>query len=280
MNQSLGLADALQRLLPELSVTEIPALSPVQALSRILWPWRSREGFDLLIGAGHGTHLTLLALARVERCPVIVLMRPSLPRGLFDLIIEPRHDGGRESEHCWLSDGPLNRMQPAAGHRDNGLMLIGGPSPHYRWDSQAILEQIAQLCDGGRRWVLSSSRRTPADFMPSLAGLALPGLDLHRAEELPSGWLAEQLPGTAECWVTPDSASMVYEALTAGCRVGLFDLPALDGSRVAGGIAHLAEQGRVTRYADHVRGVALAPPADTFAEADRCAGRILERGWL
>lgn len=283
-NQSLGLADALQRQVPDLVVEELAPLSRRQALFRLLWPGRRRAGFALLIGAGHGTHLSLLALGRRERCPTIVLMRPSLPGSCFDLRIEPRHDGGSESDDCWLSEGPLNRMRPARDRSGDQLMLVGGPSPHYRWNPQSMLEQIRSICDRGDRWVLSSSRRTPAEFMDHLDALALPGLTVHRAETLPAGWLAEQLPRSPRCWVSPDSASMVYEALSAGCAVGLFDMPALAGSRVADAITALDEGGWIRRFGDVFAGDGaeepLRPPTRAFAEADRCARRILERGWL
>lgn len=279
-NQSLGLADALGRLNPGLVVTELAPLPRPAALSRLLWPWRRREGYALLIGAGHGTHLSLLALGRVERCPTVILMRPSLPGSWFDLRIEPRHDGGVESAHCWLSDGPLNRMQPARERDGGNLILVGGPSPHYRWDAQALLGQLARICDGQDTWTLSSSRRTPADFMNALEDLALPGLVIHRAENLPDGWLAATLPRVACCWVSPDSASMVYESLTAGCAVGLLELDAERGSRVAAAVEDLEQRGLVTSYAAFCRGAELAPPVQGFAEADRCAARIVGQGWL
>jgi mitochondrial fission protein ELM1 len=283
-NQSLGLADALQRQIPELIVEELAPLPRLQALLRLLWPGQRRAGYSLLIGAGHGTHLSLLALGRVERCPTIVLMRPSFPGSWFDLRIEPRHDGGIETDSCWLSEGPLNRMQPAPADAVNKLMLVGGPSPHYHWDQDAVLAQIQAICERDGAWVLSSSRRTPAEFMTRLEALALSGLTVHRAEDLPPGWLGEQLPRTQYCWVTPDSASMVYEALSAGCAVGLFDLSAIAGSRVAAAIARLGERGWTHSFADVFAeasvGGPLEPPAQVFAEADRIAARIMERGWL
>jgi mitochondrial fission protein ELM1 len=199
---------------------------------------------------------------------------------LFDLRIEPRHDGGSESERCWISEGPLNRMQPHAERTSDGLILIGGPSPHFAWDEAALLDQIKALCDGRRRWQLSGSRRTPPELLNALSELAIPGLSVHDPAMLPPGWLASELPRNAECWVSPDSASMVYEALTAGCAVGVFDLPAQAGSRVAKAMEALHERQLITSFQAFTTGSLPAPPAVPFAEADRCAQRILERGWL
>ncbi|MFK7830358.1 MAG: mitochondrial fission ELM1 family protein [Congregibacter sp.] len=280
LNQSLGLAEALERQRPACTIRELSALPRGQALRSLLYPSASADQIDLLIGAGHATHLSLLALSRRARCPSIVLMRPSLPVRLFDLCIQPRHDGGQESPRLWLSDGPLNRIRAGRSRDNMGLILIGGPSPHYEWEPQALQRQVMRICDGSRHWQLSSSRRTPVEFLESVQALGLPNLSVLPVDELPAGWLAEQLPRATSCWVTPDSASMVYEALTAGCAVGVFDLPSREGSRVAAAIADLGQRGLLSTFSELTPSAALTPPRVRFAEAERCATRILERGWL
>jgi len=283
VNQSLGLCDALVRLRPELDVQMIPTLSRRRAIAGMLKAPKVTgcpDGVKLLIAAGHSTHLSLLALRRSYQCPIVVLMRPSLPGALFDLRIEPRHDGGRDSERCWISEGPLNRMQPSVSPSQGGLILMGGPSPHFAWDEAGLVEQVRALCDGRRQWQLSTSRRTPQSLLSALLKLDAPDLKIHDAEELPATWLSQMLPSSAESWVTPDSASMVYEALTAGSAVGVFDLPASPGSRVAAAIEGLVVQKKIIAFADFSAGQLPAAPVPPFAEADRIAKRIVDRGWL
>jgi mitochondrial fission protein ELM1 len=305
LNQSLGLAEALQRLHPALVIRQFPAQRGFAATLRALLPYHGSlwgpapapswgpapapssapgpapsSAPALVIGAGHGTHASLIRWRQRGRTRSIVLMRPSLPRRLFDLCIEPRHDGGTETGNRWLSLGPLNRMRPAAARGATGLLLIGGPSPHFHWDSEALLEQLAALCTGADAWELTTSRRTPPDFLQRLQALGLPGLRALDADALPPGWLLERLPRAPRCWVTPDSASMVYEALTAGCAVGLLDLPPRAGSRVAAGLAQLRAQGWCSAYPDHDPREPLRPPPRPLAEADRLALRIVEEGWL
>ena len=41
--------------------------------------WRDLPTPDIVLGAGHRTHLSLLAARRVHRGKAVVLMRPSLP---------------------------------------------------------------------------------------------------------------------------------------------------------------------------------------------------------
>jgi mitochondrial fission protein ELM1 len=88
-SQSWGLAEALSRLRPVETVTLYP-LSASGALAVLLLgqppvAWQSLPPPDLLVGAGHCTHLSLLAARRVQGGKAVVLMRPSLPLGLFDL---------------------------------------------------------------------------------------------------------------------------------------------------------------------------------------------------
>ncbi len=280
LNQSLGLAEALVRLCPNVGIREIPSLSRSKALLGLLRPPPLQGHVALLIGAGHGTHLSLLALQRRCPCPTVVLMRPSLPSRCFDLCIEPRHDGGRESDRRWLSDGPLNRMAAEENREPYGVILVGGPSAHYTWDSQAVVGQIARICDGSRSWCLSTSRRTPRKFLPLLKDLSLPGLELHDVATLPPQWLVEHLARAEQCWVTPDSASMIYEGLTAGCAVGVLSLQEKARSRVARGVADLVQRGLVSSFADFDRGGSLRCPEEPFDEAARMARKIVERGWL
>jgi mitochondrial fission protein ELM1 len=280
LNQSLGLAEALCRLRPEATVRVEAAVADRWAVLRTLLPVKGGStGPALVIGAGHGTHSSLLKW-RGRGGRSIVLMRPSLPLWFFDLCIEPRHDGGVESDRRWLSDGPLNRIRPAFARQERGLILIGGPSPHFQWDTEALLRQLVQVCRADAPWSLSTSRRTPPDFLQAIKVLSLPGLDIFEPSQLPEGWLARELPRASRCWVTPDSASMVYEALTAGCAVGLFDLPATDGSRIAAGVSDLRARELCLGFSDVARGAVLSAPASMFAEADRCAARIVQKGWL
>lgn len=279
LNQSLGLAEALARATPA-AIHRLPALPAWRAWLSLLFKRFPRNEFpapDLIVGAGHATHPTLLAARRTCGGRAVVLMKPSLPRRCFDLCILPEHDGVAADAHTLVTAGALNRMQ--ASNRldpDRGLLLIGGVSKHFEWDNDAIQVQIKSILarTPGMQWTLTTSRRTPDDFLPHLPAAANLGVTPHTATS--PDWLPDQLAHCGTAWVTPDSASMVYEALTAGVAVGVFDLPVHPKSRVGRAIAHLADAQRITRFVRWCAHGTLSPNTDPLAEADRCAAWILE----
>ena len=280
LNQSLGLAEALQRQCDSVQIETLDAMKPLQAMLGLITGRVGGVEADLLIAAGHRTHLSLLALKRATGAPAVLMMTPSLPRQLFDLCLIPRHDQPTAAANLIETDGALNRMQ-AAGEKDGqGMILIGGPSKHHGWDSAQMLDQLTQICTGKAQWLLTTSRRTPSDFLPALRAMKLDGLDIVPFEETGPGWLTAHLPRAARCWVSEDSVSMIYEALTAGSAVGLLSVPATGQSRITKGVRLLVADNKVTPFQDWSPGTALGLPATEFNEAERCARLVLQRGML
>ncbi len=283
-NQSLGLAEALARKTPtRLHIIPV-AGNWTHAINWLLGrfpPGLDNPRPDLILAAGHDTHWALLAARRACGGKAIVLMKPSLPLAWFDQVILPSHDVTKADGPLLETDGPINRIHrpPADAPRALNLMLIGGPSPHFSWDTPAVIRQVRQLADAtpGQHWTLTTSRRTPADFPPALAS-SLPGnVGLMAQTETDPDWLPAQLIQAQTAWVTPDSVSMIYEALTAGAGVGLFALEERP-TRVSRSILDLAQQGRVLPYAKWEDSPSPPQPVAEFNEANRVAAVILE--WL
>lgn len=281
VNQSLGLAEALARATPT-TIYTLPALPAWRAWLGLLLKRRPHPPLpspDLILGAGHATHLSMLALRRAHGGRAVVLMKPSVPRSQFDLCLIPQHDGVAEDTHTLVTEGALNRIRPSSTlDPKHGLLLIGGNSPHFEWDTAAVQHQLQSVLahTPDIHWTLTSSRRTPEDFLTQLP--PRPNLTVVPHTATSPDWLPAQLARSGTVWVTPDSVSMVYEALTAGANVGVFDLPANPKSRVAGAIAHLADAQRITRFANWCKSGLLHPNLHPLAEADRCAAWILD--WL
>jgi hypothetical protein len=163
------------------------------------------------------------------------------------------------------------------------MILVGGPSRHHRWRDDAVAAQIARVIRDSptRDWVLATSRRTPAGFAAQVrrqVDHADTTLTLMPWQGENSGFnLAAQLGRSLCAWVTQDSVSMVYEALTAGVATGLLEVPARGRSRVVEGIRRLAAAGQVTGFGDWTAGTPLQPPGEIFDEANRSARWICEQ---
>ena len=287
-SQSLGLLDALKRRTPvdayDIPVSSVAARDWLRgrfpAASLLPDPW-------LLIGAGHSTHLPLLAARRSRGGRAIVLMTPDLPKCWFDLCVVPDHDRPRPAPGVLVTRGSLNRMQAVASRGDSsqnrrGLLMIGGPSRHYRWNHEQVIEELAGVFRYSpvRHWVLTTSRRTPPGFAERVRSMIFNRnlrLTIHSWRDTPDQWLALQLAGACCTWVTEDSVSMVYEALTAGVPVGLLSVPPRRQDRIVRGVQALVASGNVMRFNHWSRGNPLPRPVEEFDEANRVAEQIFNR---
>ena len=288
-SQSLGLLDALKRRLP-IDSYELPVPSGAgldwfrgrfPAASLLPDPW-------LLIGAGHSTHLPLLAARSARGGRAVVMMTPDLPKRWFDLCVVPDHDRPGPAPNVLVTRGSLNRMQATVNTTDTGcsrrgLLLVGGPSRHYHWDHRHVIEQIACVIRYStvRHWVLTTSRRTPPGFAECVRKMFFNSnlkLSIHSWRNTPGQWLALQLESACCTWVTEDSISMMYEALTAGTPVGLLSVPPRRQGRIVRGVQALVSSGNVMRFSHWTRGNPLVRPAEVFDEANRVAEHIC-RNW-
>jgi mitochondrial fission protein ELM1 len=92
-------------------------------------------------------------------------------------------------------------------------------------------------------------------------------MEIFPHQQTPPGWLAGKLSALETVWVTEDSVSMIYEALSGGAKVGVLEMPRLrPGARVIRGLEVLRAEGYFDK--DH--------PPQLLAEADRCAELILK----
>ena len=280
--QTLGLVNALKRKV-KLSSHDIRVSSRWKSFASLLLKrfglGKSLPTPDLLIGAGSQTHFALLAASRTYRGKTIVLMQPTLPNSCFDLCLIPKHDLKNYGENTVLTDGVLNPMHPAINASSkHGLFLIGGPSTHYSWNTNQILDQVETLVQESPEinWTLTTSRRTPTDCTQQFIELTNSNLTVIPVEETPNGWVAERLQECKRVWVSEDSVSMVYESLTAGAQTGILTVPPVkQSSRVQNSVRLLLEQEHVVRFEERSR-LPEQGKKTILAEADRCADYIVE----
>ncbi len=285
-NQVAGLLEALDRLV-SLQVEYREPFGFFASLFRLLGAGTDDDCPDLVIGAGHATHLSVLAAARACRARSVILMKPSFPLNWFDLCFVPEHDRVKAGAHCVLTRGVFNRIRyrprPGLDAAQTGLLLLGGESRHYRWDNTVVAAQVEEIVSADARpWIVATSRRTPQNFTLSLP----PGVDRRvrfvAAAQTDSDWLPAQLETCNPVWVTEDSVSMVYEALSSGAACGLLRVsakPARPDNKIAVGLERLVADRLILPFARWQQGEALQPPREAFNEAERCA-RIIYQRWL
>jgi uncharacterized protein len=234
---------------------------------------------DYLIAAGRRTHLPMLLAKRWFGGKSIVLMRPSWPKKWFDMLIIPEHDDPKTSPKILTTQGAINTITPSFAHDSNlGIILIGGPSKHYHWDTTRIVQQISSLLSNmpNISWTIINSRRTPDDFLAQLQQISHPYtfIDHHQTNKK---WLPKQLATAGQIWVSPDSVSMIYEALTSGGAVGCFDLDKKGDNRIVKGIEKLMQNGMLTPFKHWQITHTIQTPPSQLNEAQRAADWILNQ---
>ena len=116
---------------------------------------------NFIIGAGHKTHLSLLLLSKLFGGKTVVIMKPSIPIKFFDLCIVPGHDNIK-GKNVVITQGPINPLKNHNIKKEGGLILIGGPSKHFKFDEQLVFDFIRKIIKEGPKidWAIADSRRT------------------------------------------------------------------------------------------------------------------------
>lgn len=240
---------------------------------------------DLLIGTGSQTHIDMLAAKKELHIPAVVCMAPDfIYRKSFDLCFVPRHDGIAESRNIFLTDGPpVPTPVPSKKDLNKGLILIGGPNAYScGWCNDDICGKVKTVIENesGKQWTMSTSPRTPEETSNRLRDLAdhYPNLDFFHFRDTPAGWVEDQYAASSTTWVTVDSMSMIYEALTAGCKVGLLPLEwKKENNKFSRSMVSLQEKGLALGFTDWLDGSNTWEHAPGFNEAKRCAEEIVKR---
>ena len=277
--QATGLVCALSKLISVNSV--LIQVSPkrlkgvINALLGFFPEGRFLPRPDIILGAGSSCISPLVAAKREYGGRSIYIMDSGLPERLFDLNIVPRHDHAVDGPRCIPTEGPMNSILGNGPKKNNsGLILIGGTSKHYKWAHKILIDQIDYLIDKTSQvdWTIVTSRRTPASSKADLSNISLSADQTFMAfDKWERGGLRERLNETEQVWVTRDSISMIYEALTAGCTVGILDMPIRKRNRVTNVPTLLKNRGWV-RTIKNPKGPTAAP---LLSEATRCAFKIL-----
>ena len=244
---------------------------------------------DIIIGAGRRTHRSVLKHAKTMNAMSVSIMKPGHAIRRFDALICPTHDYLKESKYILNTCGAINTLSTHARQTDaaqskQGLILLGGPSKHFVWDQASILDQVQSITEDSTldHWTLCDSPRSTTKLRDAIEKLSkrAPHLSYAPYESTSKTALEQLMLSSRECWVSPDSVSMIYESLSAGCATGSLHLKPkirLSRNRVLGGLQELVENQTITSYDDWERGRLLQLPHKRFNEAKRAANWLLER---
>lgn len=226
-NQVLGLLERMG----EITEISIKKIAPVP----LFWGLRdalsaNAPRYDFVIAAGRRTHTSLWWLGYLYRIPRVVVMRPSGLGHGASLRIIPQHDGVRANDYTHLTRGPMNRVQAQKSPTGKPIAVIGGLSKHFQWDDIAIHEQLHQWLETHPSACILDSRRTPT-LLSSQLQSEFADQFIHWKDS-PPGQLAGLMAKASAIWVTPDSASMVFEAWSTNAQVTVAKLQA-NNTRVA-----------------------------------------------
>ncbi len=303
--QTRGIIDALERLTP-VHVTDAWVREPSLASALADWgryalsrlggapmPENDTRGnplpekADLILGTGSRTHVPMLLYKKQRGGRAVTSMTPDYPFSRhMDLCCIPEHDNPAPGENIFITTGPPNTALGDGKHDPGaGLVLVGGTDPKsHEWDSESILENIRFIAEKSPdiSWTVSSSPRTPPDMEGLLESICLEkkNANFFLSRETGPGWVERQYALADICWVTADSVSMIYEALTAGCRVGVLPVKWKDpDGKLARGVNRLLEKNMVLSYEAFLENPGITPGQAHLDEASRCAEEILKRFW-
>ena len=262
-----------------------------------LLPVRSESkshSVDLFIGTGTHTHIPMILDKKSRsrfsdhQMRVVTCMSPDpFLRDAFDLCCIPMHDEPLSRENVFVTQGPPSPVKFENRHKpDRGLILVGGlDTKSHVWKSEEIAAQIQIIIDEnpGMLWTVSSSPRTPEDTCRELENMAdsMQQLTFYRSADTPGGWVEEQYALNGTVWVTADSISMVYEALTAGCSVGVLQVEWIrQDNKFEKSLQFLTAKEVIVDFTAWQKGASMPTMKDKkLNESSRCAQEILSRWW-
>ena len=273
-SQALGLFQAMQRqqanaTFEEVSINDLPIFSLIKALfsskTSLL-----QQAPDFIFGVGSHTHFRVWLLGKIfKKAKTVILMKPNLPIAWFDYAVIPEHDGILSNERVIVTRGALNPIRNENRHQAGRILIaLGGSSKRHQWNHEKVLLSVQKIveCNSNSEIILTTSRRTPVGFTDILKQQSFAKrLQICPVEQTPQGWIFEEMQKAEAVWVTEDSVSMIYEALTAGCRVGEIAMDRLKQDRITNSVDILLEKKLIANVFD----INLLPEGQVLQEADR-----------
>lgn len=280
-SQALGLFKAIQRQssetvsFEEISIDDLAIFPLLAGLFRRSIP-QLQTTPDFIFGVGSHTQLRVFLLGKIyPQAKTVILMKPNYPFAWFDYSVIPEHDGISASDRVIVTQGALNPIVNEQRHQMGRILIaLGGSSKRHQWNEDKVFASIEHIVKQhpNNEIIITTSRRTPEQFVERLNTYPfLPHVHFFPVEQTPQGWIFEEMQQAEAVWVTEDSVSMIYEALTAGCRVGVIAMDRTKQDRITTSVDGLLEKGIISESLL----LAQLPEPNAFKEAERVAIYLL-----
>lgn len=281
-SQALGLYKAMQRQSAEDVTFEEVSIEKLDIFSLLISVFKHSNSSisqapDFIFGVGSHTQLRVLLLGKIySKAKTVILMKPNFPFSWFDYAIIPEHDDVQASAQVITTKGALNPIVNEQRHQSNRILIaLGGSSKRHQWNNEKVLDAIKKIVyeNTHSEIILTTSRRTPNAFLLSLKSQEYATkLSIFPVEETPQGWIFEEMQKAEAVWVTEDSISMIFEALTAGCRVGVIKIDRIKNDRITESVDYIIQQNLISDTTE----IEKLPLASLFIEADKVASVLLK----
>lgn len=280
-SQALGLFKAIQRqssetvCFEEISIDDLAIFPLLVGLFRRSIP-QLQTTPDFIFGVGSHTQLRVFLLGKIyPQAKTVILMKPNYPFAWFNYSVIPEHDGIPASDRVIVTQGALNPIVNEQRHQSGRILIaLGGSSKRHQWNEDKVFASIEHIVKqhSENEIIITTSRRTPEQFVERLNTYPfLPHVHFFPVEQTPQGWIFEEMQQAEAVWVTEDSVSMIYEALTAGCRVGVIAMDRTKQDRITTSVDGLLEKGIISESLL----LAQLPEPNAFKEAERVATYLL-----
>ncbi|WP_336166609.1 mitochondrial fission ELM1 family protein [Acinetobacter sp. 161(2023)] len=278
-SQALGLFQAMQRQQANATFEEVSIHDlPIGSLIKTLFSSKHslfQQAPDFIFGVGSHTHFRVWLLGKIfKKAKTVILMKPNLPIAWFDYAVIPEHDGIPANDRVIVTRGALNPIRNENRHQAARVLIaLGGSSKRHQWNQNKVISSVQKIVENNAdsEIILTTSRRTPTDFIDILKQQSFAKhLQICPVDQTPQGWIFEEMQKAEAVWVTEDSVSMVYEALTAGCRVGVIAMDRLKQDRITNSVDVLLEKNFIANVSD----INLLPEGQVLQEANRVVNQL------